>query len=126
MNNNSFFNSNLTGATNGMTNAPLYTPSGPVPNQETAPYAREQVESSDTQYIEGVLKKTARLKTKVYMTFPDSTEWRDRVFDGILEASGRDHVVISEPSTGHWYILPLIYVDYFQFDENLSNYLRKS
>ena len=127
MNNNSFFNPNLVG--NNGPGTPLYTPNGPVPNQETAPYQANGSAApmlSDDPYIENVLKRTARLKASVYMTFPDSTEWRDRVFTGILEASGRDHIVLSEPTTGNWYILPLIYMDYISFDENLGNYLRKS
>ncbi len=129
MNNNSFFNPNLVG--NNTVGTPLYTTNGTtVPNQETAPYQTTPIPPASSlgedPYIENVLKKTARLKASVYMTFPDSNEWRDRKFDGILEGSGRDHIVLSEPSTGNWYILPLIYMDFISFDENLANYLRKS
>ena len=60
------------------------------------------------------------------MTFPGSNEWRDKVFDGVLEGAGRDHLVLSDPQTGNWLVLPNIYVDYVEFEESIENYLRKS
>ena len=91
------------------------------PNIPTSFYPAEQ---SDTMEI--VLKRVPNMKVKVYMTFPGSNEWRDRVFDGILEASGRDHIVVSDPKTGAWNILPNIYVNYVEFEESIQNYLRNS
>ena len=124
--NNGYFNPNLVG-NNNIPGSPLFTIGGPTPNQETAPYSESTKNlMQEPVYIENVLKATARLKLKVYMTFPDSLEWRDRVFEGILEGSGRDHLVLSDPNTGNWLILPLIYIDYYEFLESLENYLRNT
>ena len=35
-----------------------------------------------------------------YFTYTDSNEWRDRVYKGVIEAAGRDHLIISDPKTG--------------------------
>ena len=54
------------------------------------------------------------------MSFADALEWKDRVFKGIIEQSGKDHIILSDPNTGNWYLLLLIYVDYIKFDENIN------
>ena len=54
------------------------------------------------------------------MSYPDSEQYRDKVFTGIIEQSGRDHIIISEPSTGRWYLLLIIYLDYVEFDEQIN------
>ena len=91
------------------------------PNIPTSFYPADQ---GDTMEI--VLRRVPKMKVKVYMTFSGSNEWRDKIFDGILEGTGRDHIVVSDPKTGSWYILPNIYVDYVEFEESIQNYLRNS
>lgn len=131
--NNSYFNPNLVGNNNNIPGSPLFTNGGTTPNQETAPYSSNSnltpnipilQTPREQDYIENVLQATVRLKLRVYMTFPDSVEWRDRIFEGILEGSGRDHLVLSDPKTGNWLIIPLIYVDYYEFLESLENYIK--
>ena len=56
----------------------------------------------------------------VHMTFPDSEQFKDREFKGIIEQSGRDHIILSEPSTGKWLLLLMIYVDFITFDEKIN------
>ena len=94
------------------------TPSG-YPNQEYAPnisYSQEQ------SYIENILRLNKGKLGKFYCSFPDSNEWRDTVFTGIVEQAGRDHLIISNPSTGKWYLILMIYLNYAEFDEKI-NYL---
>ncbi len=91
------------------------------PNIPTSFYPADQVDT-----MEIVLRRVPKMKVKVYMTFPGSNEWRDKIFDGILEGTGRDHIVVSDPKTGSWNILPNIYVDYVEFEESIQNYLRNS
>ena len=97
-----------------MPGAPLYFGNIELPNQETA--------TPENEYMQTILKKTERIKVKVYMTFPDSEQWRDRIFDGVLEASGRDYIIVNEVQTGNWILLPLIYMDYIEFEESLEKY----
>lgn len=102
--NNSYYNPMFPGAS---------MPAG-TPNQQTAPAIDQGEEQS---YIENILRFNRGKMVKVHMTFPDSAEWRDRIFTGVLEHAGRDNIVVSEPSTGKWYLLLKIYLDYVEFDE---------
>ena len=102
MNNNNYYN-------------PVY-PNGYVDNGSTT-FDGEQ------SYIENIIRLNKGKIGRFYMTFPDSLEWRDRVFSGIIEQSGKDHIIISDPTTGKWYLLLLIYLDYVEFDEKI-NYIK--
>jgi len=77
----------------------------------------------EQSYIENILRLNKGKKVTIHMTFPDSIEFKDREFKGILEQAGKDHIIISDPSTGRWYLLLMIYVDFITFDEyiNYSN-----
>ena len=89
-----------------------------VPNQQSVPsYQDTQDEQS---YIENILRLNKGKLGKFYMSYPDSEQYRDKVFTGIIEQSGRDHIIISEPSTGRWYLLLIIYLDYVEFDEQIN------
>lgn len=74
----------------------------------------------EQSYIENILRLNKGKQVRIHMTFPDSNEFRDREFNGIIEQSGRDHIIISEPSTGKWQLLLMIYVDFITFDENIN------
>ena len=52
--------------------------------------------------------------------YSDSVEWRDKMYTGIIEQAGRDHLIISDPSTGKWYLLLMIYLDYVEFNEKIN------
>ena len=47
-------------------------------------------------------------------------EWQDRVFEGIIEQSGRDHIIMSNPQTGEWYLVLMIYLDFVTFEEPIN------
>ncbi len=99
---------------------PIYTGNNVVPNQQTIPTNDVPFEQS---YIENILRMNKGKKVTVHMTFPDSEEFKDREFSGIIEQSGRDHIILSEPSTGKWLLLLMIYVDFITFDEKI-NYVK--
>ena len=102
MNNNNYYN-------------PVY-PNSYVDNGSTT-FDDEQ------SYIENIIRLNKGKIGRFYMTFPDSLEWRDRVFSGIIEQSGKDHIIISDPTTVKLYLLLLIYLDYVEFDEKI-NYIK--
>ena len=97
--------------------SPLYTGNTVTPNQEYAPKVDIPFEQS---YIENILRVNKGKLINIYMTFPDSVEWRDKVFTGILEQSGRDHIIISDPKTGKRQLLRMIYVSYITFEETIN------
>lgn len=96
---------------------PIYQGGNAIPNQGY--YASDDL-PMEQSYIENILRLNKGKKVEIYMTFPDSSEYRDRVFTGIVEQSGRDHILLSDPTTGKWYLLLMIYVDYIKFDEKIN------
>lgn len=74
----------------------------------------------EQSYIENILRLNKNKKVQIHMSFPDSNEWKDSIFSGIIEESGRDHIILSDPATGKWHLLLMIYVDYITFDEKIN------
>ena len=74
----------------------------------------------EQSYIENILRNNKGKKAKVYVSFPDSLNWKDKIFEGIIEQSGRDHIIISDPNTGKRYMILMIYLDYVEFDEKIN------
>ena len=113
MNNGYFTNgTNVYKGNGNFVNTPV-TPPGNTNYQEMALPAEQS-------YIENILRLNKGKKVRVHQTFPDSNEWRDIEFKGIIEQSGRDHIILSDPSTGVWQVLLMIYVDYISFDEEIN------
>lgn len=119
--NNNFANGNLS-----FPGKPLYVDGNPVPNQETAPYTTEQANTivANTQfeesYIENILRLNKGKQVEIYTSYPDATDWHDYVFKGLIEQSGHDHIILSDPSTGNWYLVLMIYVNYIKFNEKIN------
>ena len=74
----------------------------------------------EQSYIENILRMNKGKKVRVHITIPGSEQFKDREFAGIIEESGRDHIILSEPSTGKWQLLLMIYVDFISFDEAIN------
>ncbi len=74
----------------------------------------------EQSYIENILRLNKGKMVKVYASFPDSTEWRNKVFEGRIEQAGRDHLIISNPKNGEWYLILMIYLNYVTFDEKIN------
>ncbi len=78
------------------------------------------IQSQEQSYIENILRLNKNKKVKLFASYPDSNEWRDRIYDGIIEQAGKDHVIMSSPSLGDWYLIPLIYVNWVEFEEPIN------
>ncbi|WP_421382196.1 spore coat protein GerQ [Bacillus salacetis] len=74
----------------------------------------------EESYIENILRLNKGKVATVYMTFENNREWNAKVFKGIIEAAGRDHLILSDPQTGVRFLLPMIYLDYITFDEEIE------
>ena len=83
-----------------------------MPNQDN--------QSDESSYIENILRLNKGKKVHVHMTFPDSEQFRDREFSGIIEQAGRDHIILSVPQTGTGDLLLMIYVDFITFEEKIN------
>lgn len=113
MNNNYLNNGNYQGT-------PLYSNGMVTPNQSNAPTTNGEYIPDEQSYIENILRVNKGKRVSVYQSFADAREWQDRVFTGIVEQSGRDHIILSDPVTGKWYLLLMIYVNYIEFDEPIN------
>lgn len=113
--NGSFFNSGFPGT--GLDN-------NTIPNQQSMPNFQSQNSFigpiEEQSYIENILRQNKGKKARLHVTVPGSVEWQDRVFDGIIEEAGKDHVILSNPQTGEWYLILLIYLDFVTFDEPIN------
>ena len=88
------------------------TPPGNISYSDTMPM--------EQSYIENILRLNKGKKVKAYFAFPDSLDWKDSIFNGIVEQAGRDHLILSNPETGKWYLLPMIYLNFIEFDERIN------
>ncbi|RWZ59142.1 spore coat protein GerQ [Halobacillus fulvus] len=75
---------------------------------------------AEESYIENILRLNAGKEATVYMTFENNDQWNAKVFKGIIEAAGRDHIILSDPQTGKRYLLLMVYLDYITFDEEIN------
>ncbi|WP_425432219.1 spore coat protein GerQ [Halobacillus massiliensis] len=74
----------------------------------------------EQSYIENILRLNRGKEATVYMTFENNTKWNAKIFRGIIEAAGRDHIILSDPQDGKRYILLMVYLDYITFDEEIN------
>lgn len=74
----------------------------------------------EQSYIENILRNNKGKKVKAYVSFPDSKEWTDKIFEGTVEQAGRDHLIIKDVKTGAWYLILMIYLDYVEFEEKIN------
>lgn len=87
----------------------LMTPTGTV-----LPIGFEQ------SYVENILRMNLGKVGTFYMTYENNSEWNAKIFRGVVEAAGRDHIIISDPVTGQRIILLTLNLDYITFDEPLA------
>lgn len=75
---------------------------------------------AEQSYIENILRLNKGKLATVFMTFENNTQWNALTVKGIIEAAGRDHLIISDPETGKRYLFPMVYLDYITFDEEIE------
>jgi spore germination protein Q len=95
---------------------PTQQPSSPTPGGPQVPGMLPIEES----YIENILRLNKGKLVNVYATFENNTQWNAKIFKGIIEAAGRDHLILSDPQTGQRVLLPMVYLDYVTFDEEIE------
>lgn len=90
-----------------------------IPNQQSLSPVQDSYQEEQS-YIENILRLNRGKKARFHVTVPGSVEWQDRVFDGIIEQAGKDHIIVSNPNTGEWYLILLIYLDFVTFEEPIN------
>ena len=112
MNGNFYQNPTFPKATNNNTNLNPVTPPGNISFQSSMPL--------EQSLIENILRLNKGKKVKAYVSYPDSNEWRDKIYEGVIEEAGRDHLIISDVNTGVWYLIRMIYLNYVEFEEKIN------
>ncbi|MEW9500907.1 spore coat protein GerQ [Jeotgalibacillus marinus] len=124
-------NTQSTGQPNARYSYPYYQPSQAsypyysYPTQGTQAPTGQQVGGqsmlpTEESYIENILRLNRGKTATVYMTFENNREWNAKIFKGVVEAAGRDHIVLSDMKTGIRYVLPMIYLDYITFEGEIQ------
>ncbi|TXL66594.1 spore coat protein GerQ [Cerasibacillus terrae] len=67
-------------------------------------------------YIENILRLNRGKLATAYMSFNGT----QKTFKGVIEAAGRDHIILSDPETKKRYLLLMVYLDYVTFNEPLN------
>ncbi|WP_087973674.1 spore coat protein GerQ [Oceanobacillus rekensis] len=111
---------------------PMYQPRQfPVPQQQQQGQLQAQQAQQQTSdipgmlplqqsYIENILRLNRGKLATFYLTFENNPEWSAKTFTGVIEAAGRDHIILSEPETGRRVLLLMIYLDYVIFNEEIN------
>ena len=84
----------------------------------------EEQSYNEQSYIENILRLNKGHMANAYVSFPDSSSWKNKVFTGIIEEAGKDHLIIKDNESNNWYLIRLIYLDYVEFNEPI-NYLKE-
>ena len=96
---------------------PLPPPPYPYP---VPPQMNNPSNDFEESYIENIVRLNRGKTGTFYMTYSDSLEYRDRVYRGVIEAAGRDHIIISDQRDGKRYILLTVYLDWIEFNEEIN------
>lgn len=74
----------------------------------------------EQSYIENILRLNKGKLATVFATFEGNSQWNAKEFKGIIEAAGRDHVILSDPQAGTRFLIPMVAVDYITFPEEIE------
>ena len=94
-----------------------------VPNQQSVPSYEANIFPAavdEQSYIENILRLNKGKVGKFHVTIPSSNDWRDKIFTGVIEQAGRDHIIVSNPTNGEWYLILMIYLDFVTFEEPIN------
>ena len=73
--------------------------------------------TQEQSYIENILRLNKGQRIKAYVSYPDSSAWQNKVYEGIIEEAGKDHLIIRDNVSGTWYLIRIIYLNYVEFME---------
>lgn len=102
---------------------PMNMPSGPSYSVPVVPIGTGQglptgvVEES---FIENILRFNKGKVGTFYFTYQGNSRWNSMVYQGRVETAGRDHIIISDQSSGKRYLLLMANLDWVEFAERIN------
>lgn len=91
-----------------------------MPTMPTMAPHEEGMLPLEQSYIENILRLNRGKVGTFYMTYENNVEWNAKIFRGVVEEAGRDHIIISDPQEGKYYLLLMINLDYVTFEEPIE------
>lgn len=80
----------------------------------------QQMPEIEMSYIENILRNNKGKTVHAYFSYPDAEKWKNMDYFGTIEEAGIDHLIIRDSSNGSYYLLRMIYLDYFEFLEPIN------
>ncbi|WP_071394636.1 spore coat protein GerQ [Bacillus tuaregi] len=74
----------------------------------------------EESFIENILRFNKGKMGTFYFTYQGNNKWNAMVYQGIVETAGRDHIIISDPSSGKRYLLLMANLDWVEFGEQIN------
>lgn len=102
---------------------PANTPSGPSYGVPVVPIGTGQQivgGAMEESFIENILRFNKGKVGTFYFTYQGNNKWNAMVYHGRVETAGRDHIIISDPSTGKRYLLMMANLDWVEFGEQIN------
>ncbi len=98
-----------------------WTPSMPQNPSMPGTVPTTQFPFREQSYIENILRLNRGKPGVFYFSFDNAISGsNNRIVRGVVEAAGRDHVILRELQSDHRFLFPMIYFDYAEFDEELN------
>lgn len=96
-------------------------PGQQYPGQQPPSQPPTPAQMREESYIENILRLNRGKPGNFYFSFDQRVEGStSKAVRGVVEAAGRDHVILRELRTNHRFLFPMIYFDYAEFDEELN------
>ncbi|WP_340372086.1 spore coat protein GerQ [Peribacillus sp. FSL E2-0218] len=114
---------------NGIAGQPPYggfretMPSGPSYAAPVVPMGTGQQLPAGTieeSFMENILRFNKGKIGTFYFTYQGSSKWNSMIYRGRVETAGRDHIIISDPSTDKRFLLLMANLDWVEFDERIN------
>jgi len=97
--------------------------SGPAFNVPVVPIGTGQqlpMATMEESFIENILRFNKGKVGTFYFTYQGNNKWNAMVYQGRVETAGRDHLIISDPSSGRRFLLLMSNLDWVEFDEPIN------
>ncbi len=94
----------------------------PVPQQmpqQIIQQLPQQLPFIEQSYVENILRLNRGKVANIYMNF-ESSQWGSKIFKGVIEEAGKDHIILKDYNSEMRYLLLSIYLNYITFDEEIE------
>lgn len=97
-----------------------YPTMGPSYGVPVVPIGTGQQGTMEESFIENILRFNKGKIGTFYFTYQGNNKWNAMVYHGRVETAGRDHIIISDPSSGKRYLLMMANLDWVEFAEEIN------